>query len=504
MRGFTLIELLAVIVILSIILLISVPIINGIIEETKKSAFESSAKGYMESAKNLYVTNSLAGISEDTVVTFTEGVPSNMKIEMSGGTPKSGTIVIYKTGSLEFALYDGVYCATKNISSNDITVSKKVEADCIIELPELTLIGDANIDLAIDSVFTEPGVTFETGLLETTIRKNGTIVSSIDTSNIGVYEITYKLTVSEKFNSITRTVTIKDTIAPELTIPGNISITVADVASFNALTGVSVTDNSGEVITAVVSGNVSALAGVYTLTYTATDSSNNITTKTRNITVLQPALVDTSSLTAAQLASYFSGNSNTSRGTTTFIDNGIIQVSSSAWDGAFVALNGTIPKTGKLTVEYQISLNVAYYSAVSTGAGLLLANGANYNPANVTTYYNAPAVAGIIFQTFTAPTSATFRWNVVAATNPQNIPGTETFPPTFTPTFSPNTFFSIKSYIDLDTGSFEHYCNGALVRSGKMSAASMATLGSTVKIVLINGNYTSQTATYKNIKVEVK
>lgn len=147
MRGFTLIELLAVIVILSIILLISVPIINGIIEETKKSAFESSAKGYMESAKNLYVTNSLAGISEDTVVTFTEGVPSNMKIEMSGGTPKSGTIVIYKTGSLEFALYDGVYCATKNISSNDITVSKKVEADCIIELPELTLIGDANIDL---------------------------------------------------------------------------------------------------------------------------------------------------------------------------------------------------------------------------------------------------------------------------------------------------------------------------------------------------------------------
>lgn len=44
-NGFTLIELLAVIVILAIIAVIATPIITGIIEDAKKSAFERSVEG---------------------------------------------------------------------------------------------------------------------------------------------------------------------------------------------------------------------------------------------------------------------------------------------------------------------------------------------------------------------------------------------------------------------------------------------------------------------------
>ncbi|MDD4733363.1 MAG: type II secretion system protein, partial [Bacilli bacterium] len=41
-KGFTLIELIAVIVILAIVALISVPVITGIIKDTKKQAFKTS------------------------------------------------------------------------------------------------------------------------------------------------------------------------------------------------------------------------------------------------------------------------------------------------------------------------------------------------------------------------------------------------------------------------------------------------------------------------------
>ena len=52
-KGFTLIELLAVIVILSVITLITVPMITNVIEESKKKALASSIQGLVESA-NLY------------------------------------------------------------------------------------------------------------------------------------------------------------------------------------------------------------------------------------------------------------------------------------------------------------------------------------------------------------------------------------------------------------------------------------------------------------------
>ena len=50
-KGFTLIELLAVIVILTVIALIAIPTVLNIIEKARKSAFQNSAYGIMESAR---------------------------------------------------------------------------------------------------------------------------------------------------------------------------------------------------------------------------------------------------------------------------------------------------------------------------------------------------------------------------------------------------------------------------------------------------------------------
>ena len=71
-KGFTLIELLAVIVILAIIALIATPIILGIIEDSRKSARENSAKyiastidtSYATSYMKSYVKDEASGLGE--------------------------------------------------------------------------------------------------------------------------------------------------------------------------------------------------------------------------------------------------------------------------------------------------------------------------------------------------------------------------------------------------------------------------------------------------------
>lgn len=54
-KGFTLIELLAVIVILAVLMMISMPIILGVIETTKKSALKESANSLIEEAGYYYM-----------------------------------------------------------------------------------------------------------------------------------------------------------------------------------------------------------------------------------------------------------------------------------------------------------------------------------------------------------------------------------------------------------------------------------------------------------------
>ena len=59
-KGFTLIELLAIIVILAIIAVITVPIILGIIDDSKKKAAINSAYGYKEAINHYYYSKKFA------------------------------------------------------------------------------------------------------------------------------------------------------------------------------------------------------------------------------------------------------------------------------------------------------------------------------------------------------------------------------------------------------------------------------------------------------------
>ena len=135
-KGFTLIELLAVIVILSVITLITVPMITNVIEESKKKALESSVEGLVESA-NLYA------IENDGVYEFLfdqEHKGSTKKgesLDYRGTIDGEGKLYLDKEGNVSVCISNDTYYVYKNYNSGIIVGDKKT-GNCIIGFDALT------------------------------------------------------------------------------------------------------------------------------------------------------------------------------------------------------------------------------------------------------------------------------------------------------------------------------------------------------------------------------
>ena len=135
-KGFTLIELLAVIVILSVITLITVPMITNVIEESKKKALASSVEGLVESA-NLYA------IENDGVYEFLfdkEHKGSTKKgesLDYRGTIDGEGKLYLDREGNVSVCISNDTYYAYKNYNSGIIVGDKKT-GNCIIGFDALT------------------------------------------------------------------------------------------------------------------------------------------------------------------------------------------------------------------------------------------------------------------------------------------------------------------------------------------------------------------------------
>ena len=135
-KGFTLIELLAVIVILSVITLITIPMITNVIEESKKKALASSVEGLVESA-NLY------SIENDGVYEFLfdqEHQGSTVKgdsLDYRGTIDGKGKLYLDKEGNVSVCISNDNYYVYKNYNSGVIVGDKKT-GNCIIGFDALT------------------------------------------------------------------------------------------------------------------------------------------------------------------------------------------------------------------------------------------------------------------------------------------------------------------------------------------------------------------------------
>jgi len=110
--------------------------------------------------------------------------------------------------------------------------------------------------------------------------------SIIDTTKLGKQSISIDINYNEKIHNYSFEIEVIDTIMPTIEAKEEISIYVGN--SINLLDGVIVTDNSKENIIPIIEGDYDFnVAGIYNLNYVATDSSNNKTTKSLTLKIVE-------------------------------------------------------------------------------------------------------------------------------------------------------------------------------------------------------------------------
>lgn len=121
-KGFTLVELLALIIILMIISLITIPMINGVIKTSKMGAAESSALGYVHSLETSIATYlSLSGKTyQDDIYGYDE-IPVSIK----GEKPTKG---LYKLSSNR--IVEGVFCINGYMVNYNDGKAKVLDKSC--------------------------------------------------------------------------------------------------------------------------------------------------------------------------------------------------------------------------------------------------------------------------------------------------------------------------------------------------------------------------------------
>lgn len=129
-KGFTLIELLAVIVILSVIALITTPMIMGVIESSKKGAKESSASGYVGALEQYQVTAEILGkkVIPDTTLSIDD--LKQYDIDVKGETPIDGYVTIKNKQVVDYKLQFDEYLVSYNSEKNKGEATKeKIKGD---------------------------------------------------------------------------------------------------------------------------------------------------------------------------------------------------------------------------------------------------------------------------------------------------------------------------------------------------------------------------------------
>ena len=137
-KGFTLIELLAVIVILAVIALIATPAVLNVIEDSKKSAAEASARNIVRTAESHYMENLMENKTNSNIDLSTD------TLKYDGEKAKKGLLTYDTNGNASGKMYISGYCI--EVSSNGtLTSTKTNESECSIDIPQVTTYANGTV-----------------------------------------------------------------------------------------------------------------------------------------------------------------------------------------------------------------------------------------------------------------------------------------------------------------------------------------------------------------------
>lgn len=169
---------------------------------------------------------------------------------------------------------------------NSTTVIRKLECKDVVP-PTVTLNGEERIELLYGAAFTDLGATAIDDV-DGELTASITVTGTVDTTIYGEQILTYLVEDSNgNVGKAQRTIVVKETTPPELSLLGN-EREFVKLGDEYTDPGYSSIDNADGDISdlVVVSGTVdTAKIGAYLITYTSTDSSNNVSTITRTVYV---------------------------------------------------------------------------------------------------------------------------------------------------------------------------------------------------------------------------
>lgn len=302
-NGFTLVELLAVLVILAIIFVISVPLMTEILDQSKNTLYKKQIDTILDGTYD-YSLKYLNYLPENNNVSYVtlgelkyEGI-----VDYDLTNPETNerflndlVISISKVGT-GYKNKD-IHSKLKGDYLYTVEVDKLNEAKAlkpVITLDGLTKNSDGNYIITLDlnqeiSNFTYSAIS-STGInLTEKVKKyillNDVPTENISTNNSGIYKVHYTVVDNNGYaNTAILSVIIADTTIPEIILPKENKIN-KDLTSFDLLKDVSCDDNSGY-CDIEFSGEIDfGVTGKYIITYTAKDPSGNTSTKKRVITI---------------------------------------------------------------------------------------------------------------------------------------------------------------------------------------------------------------------------
>ena len=283
-RAFTLIELLGVIVLLGILSIVIIPKVGDSITNTKETAYVSQEE-IIKKAANDFIIDNMQLLEGTDVVTIKLGtlkqkgyLPMNIK------NPKTRKNFSNES-KIRIEKQDERYVITLTLMDLE-DASESVDQNS----PIIILNGNYIEYVEINGQFSDPGVK--------AYAPDGSMIDNIssqillsgretvlNTSQKDTYEIKYSVTYGGKTYFATRTVIVRDTEAPIITLPKETTIHASELASFDIMAGVTATDNYDSNPSLTTNSSLTNIPGKYVITYKAKDSSNNETIERRVITV---------------------------------------------------------------------------------------------------------------------------------------------------------------------------------------------------------------------------
>ena len=178
--------------------------------------------------------------------------------------------------------------------------------------PVITVTGDTTVNHEQGTTYSDQGATAQDAVDgSVTITVTGSVEAAA-----GTYTLTYSAT-DKAGNTATasRTIIVADTIAPTIALIG--SETIAHEQGTNYVdAGATATDAVDDSVEIVTTGTLNtAIAGTYTLTYTATDQAGNTSSATRTLVVADTA-APVITLTGAASINHEQGTSYVDAGAT--------------------------------------------------------------------------------------------------------------------------------------------------------------------------------------------